>query len=68
MGLKVANAKRRYEIGLDDLPVSCPMPDMELWNSHPRIYLPVETEGEAICPYCGAEFVLVKSKEVSDAS
>jgi uncharacterized Zn-finger protein len=32
---------------------------MALWNSHPRVYLPIEARGEADCPYCGAHFVLV---------
>ncbi|GAB2664216.1 zinc-finger domain-containing protein [Arenimonas aestuarii] len=53
-----ANAERRYEVQLADLPLSCPTPAMALWNSHPRVYLPVEATGEATCPYCGAHFVL----------
>ena len=53
-----ANAERRYEVQRSELPLSCPTPAMALWNSHPRVYLPVEATGEAICPYCGAHFVL----------
>lgn len=53
-----ANTERRYEVSRSDLPLSCPLPDMALWNSHPRVYLPVEATGEAVCPYCGAHFVL----------
>lgn len=53
-----ANAENRYEVTLADLPLSCPMPDMALWNSHPKVYLPVEATGTAKCPYCGALFVL----------
>ena len=34
------------------------MPGMYLWNSHPKVYLPVEETGTATCPYCGAEFCL----------
>jgi uncharacterized Zn-finger protein len=34
------------------------MPGMALWNSHPKVYLPVEKTGEAQCPYCGAIYVL----------
>jgi uncharacterized Zn-finger protein len=56
-----ANAKPRYEVTRSDLPLSCPMPDMALWNSHPRVYLPIEATGEATCPYCGAAFTLVES-------
>ncbi len=55
-----ANAQRRYEVRRVDLPLSCPLPSMALWNSHPRVYLPiVADEGKADCPYCGAHFVLV---------
>jgi uncharacterized Zn-finger protein len=32
---------------------------MALWNSHPRVYLPVEEERSCKCPYCGAQFVLI---------
>ena len=53
------NAERRYEITRADLPLSCPMPDMTVWNSHPKVYLPVEETGEAKCPYCGADFRLI---------
>ncbi|MEM7611455.1 MAG: zinc-finger domain-containing protein [Pseudomonadota bacterium] len=53
-----ANAQNEYEVTSADLPLSCPMPDMYLWNSHPRVYVPVEATGEAKCPYCGARFVL----------
>jgi len=55
-----ANAQTRYEVRRGDLPLSCPLPSMALWNSHPRVYLPIEADGgEADCPYCGAHFVLV---------
>lgn len=54
------NAQNRYEVTAADLPLSCPMPAMSLWNSHPRVYLPIEATGAAKCPYCGAEFVLVR--------
>ena len=56
--LQRANGKNEYEVGRDDLPLSCPMPGMYLWNSHPRVYIPVEVTGEAKCPYCGALYVL----------
>ena len=57
--LSEANTESRYEITRADLPLSCPMPDMAVWNSHPKVYLPVEETGEAKCPYCGAEFRLI---------
>ncbi len=56
-----ANAENRYEVTRDDLPLSCPMPGMSLWNSHPKVYLPIEDKGQSKCPYCGADFVLVET-------
>ena len=53
-----ANAESRYEVTHADLPLACPMSGMALWNSHPRVYLPIEATGEARCPYCGAVYVL----------
>lgn len=43
-----------------DLPLSCPRPDTPVWNLHPRVYLPIADapNGESICPYCGAHYVL----------
>ncbi len=56
-----SNAKNRYEVTRDDLPLSCPMPGMSLWNSHPKVYLPIEKTGEAKCPYCGADYSLMEN-------
>lgn len=53
-----ANAEKRYDVRRSDLPLSCPMPDMVLWNSHPKVYLPIEATGSAKCPYCGAVYTL----------
>jgi len=56
--LIAANAEHRYTVRQQDLPLSCPMPGMYLWNSHPKVYRPVQETGEAVCPYCGAEYRL----------
>lgn len=53
-----ANTQREYEVHREDLPLSCPMPEQKLWNSHPRVYLPIEDDGIAICPYCSAIYRL----------
>jgi len=53
------NAENSYEVMRSDLPLSCPMPGMYLWNSHPKVYLPIESEGSGKCPYCGTEYVLI---------
>ncbi len=57
-GEKPANAENRYEVTRKDLPLHCPMDGMSLWNSHPKVYIPIEDSGEERCPYCGALYVL----------
>ena len=57
-GLIEPNAENRYTVHRSDLPLSCPMPGMYVWNSHPKVYLPIEKTGEAKCPYCGADYLL----------
>jgi uncharacterized Zn-finger protein len=42
-----------------DLPLHCPLPSMYLWNSHPKVFLPIEVTGEATCPYCSTTYRLV---------
>jgi len=58
-----ANAQNRYGVRAPDLPVSCPMPGMYLWNSHPKVFIPVAAAGEAKCPYCGATYYLLDEGE-----
>lgn len=55
---EVASTKRQYIVTYADLPLSCPMPHMRLWDSHPRVYLPIADTGLEVCPYCGAEYIL----------
>ena len=55
------NAENRYQVTRDDLPLSCPIPGMSLWNSHPKVYLPIEKTGTAKCPYCGADYSLIEN-------
>lgn len=61
MQLIAPNSLHRYTVNTDDLPLACPMPQMSLWNSHPRVYLAIEASGWAKCSYCGAEYTLNRS-------
>jgi uncharacterized Zn-finger protein len=54
---KTANTARQIEVGDQDLPLHCPMPSMLLWNAHPRVFLDIEHTGQALCPYCGTQYV-----------
>jgi len=55
---KTVNTQRQIEVSAEDLPLHCPMPSMVLWNAHPRVFLPIEKTGEAMCPYCGTRYTL----------
>ena len=57
--LENANEAREYDVTRADLPLSCPTPEQKLWNSHPRVYLPIEETGSATCPYCSTSYRLV---------
>ncbi|GAB3006311.1 zinc-finger domain-containing protein [Arenimonas maotaiensis] len=46
------------EVRRAQLPLTCPTPDMALWNQHPKVSIPIEANGQATCPYCGARYRL----------
>jgi len=58
---QTVNKTRLIEVTAKDLPLHCPMPSQLLWNSHPRVFLPIEETGEALCPYCGTRYKLIRS-------
>jgi len=54
------NAKTAVEVKTGDLPIHCPVTGSSLWDSHPKVYIPVaENDGEAKCPYCGTIYKLL---------
>lgn len=53
-----ACAQKSYIVHRHDLPLSCPTDAMELWNAHPKVYLPIDKTGIEVCPYCGSRFLL----------
>lgn len=63
--MKEPNAETEVAVSQAELPLHCPTPATSLWNSHPRVYIPLEESGSAKCPYCGTQFTL---KEGSDNS
>lgn len=54
----LTEARGYYRVGRADLPLHCPMPGTSLWNSHPRVFLPIEETGKSTCPYCGTVYEL----------
>jgi len=69
-GTALPNDKATYEITEDQLPLHCPLPEMSLWNSHPRVFLAIEDapDGKIKCPYCGTEYILVRQESVTQAA
>ena len=55
---KIACSEKTHTIHPKDLPLSCPMDGMTLWNAHPKVYLPIENSGVETCPYCGTKYIL----------
>lgn len=55
---RIATTHQVIAVNRKDLPLSCPLPQDALWNLHPRVYLPIEAKGEAVCPYCGTRYLL----------
>jgi uncharacterized Zn-finger protein len=46
------------EVTAADLPLHCPLASQKLWNTHPRVFLPIEATRQARCPYCGTVYRL----------
>ena len=57
----------RVVVTREQLPMHCPAPDAPLWNSHPRVFIPLEDapDGVATCSYCGTEYVLQDEQAAS---
>lgn len=58
MALPTELNQKFVEVSAKDLPLHCPLASQKLWNTHPRVFLPVEATGEARCPYCGTVYRL----------
>ncbi len=54
---------KTFEVTAKDLPLHCPTKEVALWCSHPRVFLDLDENGEASCPYCGTKYKL-KAGEV----
>jgi len=47
--------------------VYCPSPkaQMQVWNSHPKVFLNIAHSGSAKCPYCGTVYSLKAGEHVA---
>lgn len=55
------------ELSASDLPAVCPPPSMPQWCWHPRVFLDVVNQSEAMCPYCVTRYHLQDGVRVHDA-
>jgi uncharacterized Zn-finger protein len=57
------------EVGADQLQgpgvVFCPNPKMDLWSSHPKVYVDLSHNGEGKCPYCGTVYRLKAGEKIA---
>lgn len=58
MNAQVANSQKIVEIKTIKKSISCPMPEQNTWNSHPKVYLAFNQDGQCKCPYCGTSYQL----------
>lgn len=54
------------EMSSADLPAACPGAAMPLWTWHPRVFLDVVHQSEAMCPYCGTRYRLHRDVRLHD--
>jgi uncharacterized Zn-finger protein len=47
---------REVDVTATDLPLHCPRAGAPLWARHPRVFLDVLADGQAVCPYCGTTY------------
>lgn len=52
------NEQQVFVVEKKQLPLSCPLPENEVWALHPRVFLPMENKKETKCPYCGTTYIL----------
>ena len=60
--MKPTSKQTVVEVTKDELPMHCPAPGSALWDSHPRVFIPMEDATEAACSYCGTVYKLVEQK------
>jgi len=54
----MAKKTKEIEVRAKDLPLHCPTDEVDLWCSHPRVFLDLADTGHASCPYCGTKYKL----------
>lgn len=55
--MTTAHVQVRVKLENADMPLSCPLPNMAVWDLHPRVYLALDKNNEAMCPYCSTYYM-----------
>lgn len=52
-------------VSKESLPLSCPNRYVDLWDAHPKVFIPIEDSKpnsngvkEELCPYCSTKYIL----------
>jgi len=64
--IRAAQPAGVIELSSDDLPAVCPRASMPLWAWHPRVFLDVVNQDEAMCSYCTTRYRLRPDTRVHD--
>ncbi len=59
---KQKNIRKVIKITQTDKALFCPPENKPLWSNHPRVYLPLDSNMQATCPYCGNQYKAETSK------
>ena len=65
-GARLAETADVIELSDIDLPAACPPASVALWAWHPRVFLDVVNQDEAMCPYCGTRYRLRRDARFDD--
>ncbi len=61
---KPANTEKIHRMKASEIlegnELSCPPFESCLWSSHPRVFLKLDAQGEALCPYCSTLYTLTR--------
>lgn len=52
----ITETAREVAVTAHDLPLACPPPGASPMTRHPRVFLDVLKNDEAVCPYCGTKY------------
>jgi len=55
----IKKTRKTILIKKNELPAFCPPKNNDSWAMHPRVFIDLEQNKEANCPYCGASYAII---------